>query len=181
MKPNTKNIIIVNLFFVVIIMSFVLLIQDKANSNYIALIEQQQINHLEKLGEFTKNYNDLQKSYNELYLKYRILAASKGFYDGWEQYQCTGYTSNDAGCNNISAIGLDILKWDKYFNFCAVDPKLIPYGSVLLVKFDTGIVPFLAVDVGGAIKGKHIDLYFGNDLTSAFSFGVKDLEVKVIK
>jgi len=178
---NIKNVIIVNLFFVVIIMSFVLLMQDKGNSEYVALIEQQQLSHLEKLNEFTANYNDLQGSYNTLYLNYKILAAEKGFYDGWEEYLCTGYTSLDEGCNNISASGIDIEKWSEYFNFCATDNQLIPYGSVVLVKFGTAIEPFLAVDVGGAIKGKHLDLYFGNDLNKAFGFGVKELEVKVIK
>ena len=40
--------------------------------------------------------------------------------------------------------------------------------------------------LGGAIQieedGRvHIDLYFVNDLSNAFYFGVKELEVKVIK
>ena len=178
---NIKNVIIVNLFFVVIIMSFVLFMQDKGNGEYVALIEQQQLSHLEKLNEFTANYNDLQDSYNTLYLNYKVLAAEKGFYDGWEEYLCTGYTSLDENCNAYSSTGINILKWSEYFNFCATDNQLIPYGSVVLVKFDTGVEPFLAVDCGGAITGKHLDLYFGNDLNKAFGFGVKELEVKVIR
>jgi len=62
-----------------------------------------------------------------------------------------------------------------------VDPELIPYGSVILVKFDASVVPFLAVDCGGAIKGRELDLYFVNDLNSAFAFGRRELEVKVIR
>jgi len=183
MKP--KNILIVNLFFVVIIMAFVLFIQDRNNArdleNYTSLIEQQQVRHLEELEESKANYNNSQDNWNTLYLQYKILAAEKGFYDGWEEYLCTGYTSLDENCNAYSSAGINILKWSEYFNFCATDNQLIPYGSVVLVKFDTGIEPFLAVDVGGAVRGKHLDLYFGNDLNKAFGFGVKELEVKVIK
>jgi 3D (Asp-Asp-Asp) domain-containing protein len=98
----------------------------------------------------------------------------------WQPYTVTAYTSLDDGCNSYSAIGLNIEKWSKYFNFCAVDNSLIPYGSVVLVKFDTGIKPFLAVDTGQSITGKHIDLYFVNDLSDAFEFGVQKLPIKVL-
>jgi 3D (Asp-Asp-Asp) domain-containing protein len=58
----------------------------------------------------------------------------------------------------------------------AVDPKLIPYGSVvfipkargLKIKFSSGEVIthdgyFFANDTGGAIKKNHIDVYVGNE------------------
>ena len=149
---------------------------NKASSDY----NYQQEQYLENISEQIENYNELYADYNELNKNYQELVGSKGFYEGWERYQCTGYTSLDEGCNNISASGINILKWKNYFNFCAVDPTLIPFGSIVLVKFQTGIEPFLAVDVGGKIKGKHIDLYFGNDLKRAFRLN-KELEVKVIK
>jgi len=187
-KQNIKNTIIINMVWILIAFIVVLCWQYKIITDneliYKTKLQQQQTNHLEKLAEFTENYNELHDDYNTLYLDYRILAAEKGFYDGWELYKCTGYTSLDAGCNNISASGIDILKWSKYFNFCAVPPEY-ELGTVFLVKFGNSIEPFLAVDRGGAIQIEddgmvHIDLYFINDLTSAFNFGVKELEVKVI-
>ncbi len=56
----------------------------------------------------------------------------------------------------------------------AVDPHLIPLGSLMYID---GIGYRVAEDVGGAIRGQHIDLYFPND-TDAVKFGVKS-HVKV--
>ncbi|MCL4417498.1 MAG: 3D domain-containing protein [Actinobacteria bacterium] len=148
---------------------------------YLNQIELQQTKYLANIDEWTKNYNELYSDYQELFGKYNKLAADKGFYDNWETFQVSAYTSLDEGVNSISSTGINIEKWSKYFNFAAVDPNIIPYGSILLVKFDTGIEYFLSVDSGGAIKGKEIDLYFVNDLSNAFEFGKKDLEVKVIR
>ena len=100
--------------------------------------------------------------------------------DKWQIFEATAYTSKDEGCNNISAIGMNIEKWSKYFNFAAVDKNVIPLGSVLLVQIDNEQLPFLAVDVGGAIKGNKLDLYFVNDLEAAFEFGRQDVLVKRI-
>lgn len=41
----------------------------------------------------------------------------------------------------------------------AVDPKVIPLGSTVLVDFGDGEIHyFVAEDVGGAVKGNHIDI-----------------------
>jgi len=148
---------------------------------YVNEIEEQQDKYLKNIGEFTKNYNDLYKDFNELYGKYNKLAEEQGFYEGWDTYSATAYTSLDKDYDSISATGINIEKLSKYFNFAAVDPAIIPYGSIILVKFDTGIESFLSVDCGGAIKGKELDLYFVNNLSNAFEFGNKDVEVKVIR
>ena len=183
-KLSIQITAIIILVIIVAIMGMILFLREnqhtydlnKATAKY----NHEQERYLKNISEQIENYNALYADFNELNKKYSELAGSKGFYEGWEDYLCTGYTSLDEGCNNISASGIDILKWKNYFNFCAVDKSLIPLGSIVLVKFQTGIEPFLAVDVGGAIKGKHIDLYFGNDLKRAFRLN-KELEVKVIK
>ena len=51
----------------------------------------------------------------------------------------------------------------------AVDPNLIPLGTLVYID---GIGYRVAEDVGGAIKGQHIDLYFPSD-GDALLFGVK--------
>ncbi|MBA7523104.1 hypothetical protein ES705_15227 [subsurface metagenome] len=100
----------------------------------------------------------------------------------WEIYEVTSYTQNDPGCDNITSIGIDLDgPWVEYFNIVAVDPELIPYGSVVIIKMPDGeIVPAIAGDCGGAIKGKRIDLYV-ESLDEAFQFGRQNLRVAVIE
>lgn len=54
----------------------------------------------------------------------------------------------------------------------AVDPKVIPYGSKVLING----TEYVAEDCGGAIKGNHIDIYF-NDHSEALKFGVQYADV----
>lgn len=56
----------------------------------------------------------------------------------------------------------------------AVDPKLIPLGSLVYID---GVGYRVAEDVGGAIRGPHIDLFFPSD-EQAKQFGVRQ-HVKV--
>ena len=181
MKKNIAIFILIAIIAILAITFGVRNISTWRSIGYLDQLEEQQIKYLANIEEWTKNYNELYGDYQELYTNYSKLAADKGFYEGWESYLVTAYTSLDEGCNSISATGINIEKWSRYFNFAAVDPQIIPYGSTILVKFDTGLESFLAVDCGGAIKGKKIDLYFVKDLSNAFEFGNKELEVKVLR
>ncbi|MCL6446026.1 MAG: 3D domain-containing protein [Alicyclobacillus sp.] len=51
----------------------------------------------------------------------------------------------------------------------AVDPHVIPIGSLVYIE---GIGWRLAEDIGGAVKGRHIDLLLPSD-AAAIRFGVK--------
>lgn len=136
-------------------------------------------NHLNTLDEYSKNYNELYSQYNELYLSYQELAKQKGL-DDWQEFIVTAYTSQDDGCNSYSSLGINIEKLAEHFNFCAVDPTVIPYGAIVLVQINNDITPFLAADCGGAIKGNRLDLYF-DTLENAFDFGKQTAMVKVIQ
>lgn len=54
----------------------------------------------------------------------------------------------------------------------AVDPRVIPYGTKVVINGHT----YVAQDTGGSIKGKKIDVYF-DDHQEALDFGVKKAEV----
>lgn len=54
----------------------------------------------------------------------------------------------------------------------AVDPKVIPYGTVLIINGHE----YIAEDCGSAIEGNHIDVYFSNH-QDAWDFGVQYAEV----
>ena len=59
----------------------------------------------------------------------------------------------------------------------AVDPKIIPLGSLVEIE---GLGVFRAEDTGGAIKGKRIDIWCRNHQI-AQHLGVKKLNVKIVK
>lgn len=56
----------------------------------------------------------------------------------------------------------------------AVDPKVIPLGSTVYING----TPYVAEDIGGAIKGNRIDVYFPDHQT-ALQFGVQYAEVEI--
>lgn len=99
----------------------------------------------------------------------------------WSIFTVTAYTQQDLGCDNYTAIGLNLDKaWVDYFNLVAVDPDIIPYGKTVFIKTDSGIIEALAVDTGGRIVGKRLDLYM-ETLEEAYSWGVQELEVGVVR
>lgn len=62
----------------------------------------------------------------------------------------------------------------------AVDPKVIPYGTVVYFEGIDGFGGYVAEDCGGAIKGNDIDLYFDSH-AEALSWGVREKEVFLYK
>ena len=58
----------------------------------------------------------------------------------------------------------------------AVDPKVIPLGSKVIIDGHT----YVAEDTGGAIKGNRIDMYFSSH-SEALSWGVKYKNVSIVK
>lgn len=59
----------------------------------------------------------------------------------------------------------------------AVDPSVIPYGTKVYID---GMGIYTAEDCGGAIKGNHIDVYFGTH-EGAKIFGTQRLYVTIVK
>jgi 3D (Asp-Asp-Asp) domain-containing protein len=62
------------------------------------------------------------------------------------------------------------------YGIIAVDPKLIPLGAKLYVP---GYGYGIAADVGGAIKGNHVDLGF-NSRSGAFAWGKKQVKLTIV-
>jgi len=59
----------------------------------------------------------------------------------------------------------------------AVDPNVIPLGSVLYVE---GYGPAVAADTGGDIKGQRVDLYM-DSYEEAIQFGRREVQVEVVR
>jgi len=130
-----------------------------------------------------KNYQSLREDYIELskYITEEEL--------NYEIFTVTGYSANDRqqGTTNITSIGFKLnAQYMDYINICAVDPEVIPYGSIVLIRADwegDGFIyekVFIAGDTGGAIVGKRIDIYFDTK-TRAEMFGVQGCPVRVIR
>jgi 3D (Asp-Asp-Asp) domain-containing protein len=88
---------------------------------------------------------------------YREITINGDTFEYWKKMRvyATSYDSNCEGCNNYTATGAYLKK-----GVIAVDPKVIPmYTNMYVPGYGFG----QALDVGGAVKGKHIDLGF-NDL-----------------
>lgn len=66
--------------------------------------------------------------------------------------------------------------WPEEGRTVAVDPKVIPLGSELVINGQGG---YMAEDTGGLIKGRRIDIYF-NDEQTCWEWGRRDVEVTIL-
>jgi 3D (Asp-Asp-Asp) domain-containing protein len=95
----------------------------------------------------------------------------------------TAYTAFcDTGCGGVTRLGAYDVSNTIYYQgkrIIAVDPNVIPLGSLVVV--DTGQKKFeaVAMDTGGAIKGNRIDILVKTK-NKARNFGVQDVKVHVI-
>lgn len=70
-------------------------------------------------------------------------------------YCCEKYEHICGTGDGITASGTEVTA----YRSCAVDPKVIPLGSEVILHMEDGrILRYVAEDVGGAIKGNRIDL-----------------------
>ena len=92
----------------------------------------------------------------------------------WLKVKVTAYEPSERSCG-IWADGITSTGKPAKMGTIAVDPKLIPLGSRLFVpQYGWGV----AEDIGGAIKGKRIDVFFWT-VDEALEWGVKELDIFV--
>lgn len=89
-------------------------------------------------------------------------------------FEATAYTrsAEEETLDGITASGTIVNR-----GTTSVDPEVIPLGTKLYIE---GYGYATALDTGGAIKGKHIDLYMDTK-EEAFKWGRKDVKVTIIK
>lgn len=86
----------------------------------------------------------------------------------------TAYTASCEGCSGVTKTGIN-LKANPNAKVIAVDPSVIPLGSVVYVE---GYGYAIAGDVGSAIKGNRIDVFVSSQ-AKALKWGVKKLKVTI--
>jgi 3D (Asp-Asp-Asp) domain-containing protein len=89
--------------------------------------------------------------------------------------ESTAYTASCEGCSGVTANGTN-LKEIPYAKVIAVDPNVIPMGSVVYVP---GYGYAVAADTGGAIKGNKIDIFMKN-YSDAVNWGRKNVNITII-
>ncbi|WP_042148655.1 3D domain-containing protein [Paucisalibacillus sp. EB02] len=86
----------------------------------------------------------------------------------------TAYTANCKGCSGITHTGID-LKENPDSKVIAVDPSVIPLGSVVYVE---GYGYAIAGDTGSAIKGNKIDVFVPSR-AEALKWGVRRVKITI--
>lgn len=86
----------------------------------------------------------------------------------------TAYTANCKGCSGITHTGINLID-NPDSKVIAVDPSVIPLGSVVYVE---GYGYAIAGDIGSAIKGNKIDIFVPNR-AEALKWGVRRVKVTI--
>ena len=139
---------------------------DKANEES-AILSSELINANNKIDILEEEINKLMQNIEELQKK---LPVSLG------KFKLTAYCNCSKCCgkwaNGVTATGV----MPKEGRTIAVDRNVIPLGSKVIIDGKE----YIAEDVGGAIKGNRIDVYFDSH-KDALNFGVKHKEVFIVK
>ena len=70
----------------------------------------------------------------------------------------------------------------RHLQTCAVDPNVIPLGSTVVVYGDNGqVLELLACDIGGGVKGKHIDVFYDGTEAEAYDWLFRFGEYQVVE
>lgn len=83
------------------------------------------------------------------------------------QYRLTVYTPESDGgkWGYQTATG----RRSEHLTTCAVDPTVIPYGTVITIGEEDGL-KLQAVDCGSSVKGYHIDIFYDGTEKEAFGW-----------
>ncbi|WDC85051.1 3D domain-containing protein [Caloramator sp. mosi_1] len=92
-------------------------------------------------------------------------------------YEDTGKMPGSPGFGR-TATGTFARRDEDGYSTVAVDPKVIPLGTKLYIP---GYGFAIAEDTGGAIKGNKIDLYFNPGSREYRTWGVRYVDVYVLK
>lgn len=86
----------------------------------------------------------------------------------------------DTGCIGITATGYDVSNTIYYdgMRVVAVDPNLIPLGTIMTVHTSYGSFKAIALDTGGAIKGYRIDILEASE-REAYKKGIVQAKVVI--
>ena len=96
-------------------------------------------------------------------------------------FKATHYTAYCNGCSGITKTGINARQsiYHQGYRIIAVDPSVIPLGSIVEVSTPYGSFTAIAGDTGGAIKGNKIDILVGST-EEAYRLGVVNVEIRIV-
>lgn len=95
----------------------------------------------------------------------------------------THYTSSCDGCSGITATGIDVSRtiYSNGLRVIAVDPGVIPLGSIVRVEYADGTTfKAIAGDTGGMVKNRRIDVLVASE-NEAYRLGKQTVTVTILK
>jgi len=95
----------------------------------------------------------------------------------WQTFKATFYNAHCKGCSGRTKSGRNLAKGISI----SVDPKVIPLGTWILIKYSNGIIEKRrADDTGGRIKGKKIDIYIPKSKKELMQLGKQTIQIQIL-
>lgn len=127
-----------------------------------------------KIANINERINEIKAKQSQLELLIASLIESQVVYE--IEVVATAYTNSEGEIRKEYLDGLTATGLPVGLGIVAVDPDIIPLGSVIYIpKFKQF---FIALDTGSKIKGNRIDIYF-LDKRNALKFGKQKVTVVV--
>ncbi|MEY8748900.1 3D domain-containing protein [Alkalicoccobacillus gibsonii] len=103
----------------------------------------------------------------------------------WQNFEFTHYTATCEGCTGITSTGVDVTNTTHYngMRVVAVNPNVIPYDTVLEIKYPDGSTEMaIAKDTGGAIRARTdlIDILVSNQ-SEALTKGRMNGQIRIVE
>lgn len=134
-----------------------------------------QENHLRQLEQNRiKRKQEIRKE--QLKLKNSSLQDQK-----WLNFHATYYGKDCIGCSGITATGINVQKtiYFKDLRIVAVDPAIIPLGTIVEIKTPNEKFKAIAADKGGAIRGYRLDILVESEEISV-QYGRHDVQLRIV-
>lgn len=137
---------------------------------------QQELTLLKREQELRKKQVRLEKQH-----KHSSIEENKANIE-WLTFHATYYGKDCSGCSGITATGINVRKtiYFKGFRIVAVDPTIIPLGTIVEIRTPNERFNAIAADKGGAIKGYRLDILVESESIS-IQYGRHDVQLRIIK
>lgn len=111
-----------------------------------------------------------------------VSRGSKEAFGQWIQFEATYYGSDCYKCSGKTAYGINVQStiYHNGLRIIAVDPNVIPLGSIVEVKTPNEAFKAIAGDTGGRINGFIIDVLVESEAAS-IKYGRHPVQVRILK